>query len=251
MIKVQKLQIFIIPALLLIIMFAGTGFYRHETGKYNELEQQIIAALEDFKSYMRDPSKAPSASQLEELSKYRSEMQNILSQTLYTYKTNAGHEPSMNPLEFKEKLLGLQGNYSKLKIPIPDGFGFKEYGGYSLPQVDQMKVLTRQFHFIIQIIDLLIQNHVDAILDIKRLPIEPVQSTVSKKNIFLAYHFSISFKISHKNYVTFVDNLIAIPSLLRVENISIRSNYSAAAETSIESQLITLTMNICLMEYEE
>ena len=247
----KKLQIFIFPVILLVLLICMLVFYSYESDKYAQLENQINTALEDFKTYVKDPSKAPSSKQLEEISKYRSDMQTVLSQTLYTYKTNASHEPSLNPLEFKEKLLGLEGNYSKLKIPIPEGFGFKEYEGFTLPQVDQMKVLTRQFHFIVQLIDILIQNHVDAILDIKRLPYERIQSTVSKKDIFLGYHFSLSFKISHKNFITYLDTLATIPSLIRIQGISIRSNYSSAGERSIESQLITVSMNLCLMEYEE
>lgn len=241
---------YIITPLLFIAFTAGAmGFYYTERSKYRELEKQIGFAVEDFKAYLQDPSKAPSEKELKEMSLHKNNLQDVLSQMIYSYKSMASQTSVLNPLEFKEKLLNLNREYSKLKIILPENLGFKEFAGSTLPQPAQMPVLTRNLHFITQLLDLLVKNHVEAVLDIKRFPVEKIQSTVAQKDLFTAYHLGLSFKISHKNFLSFVDELSTQTNLIRVRQFSITSNYKPE-DSSIESQLITVNLNLALMEYE-
>lgn len=241
---------FIMTPLIFLFFMAGTvGFYFSERSQYKALEDQIGFAIEDFKTYLQDPSKAPSEKELKEIGQHKNNLQDVLSQMVYSYKSMASQNPPFNPLEFKEKLLNLNREYSKLKIVFPENLGFREFAGSTLPQPDQMAVLTRQLHFIIQLLDLLVKNHVEAVLDIKRFPVEKIQSTVAKKDLFSAYHLGLSFKISHKNFLSFVDELSTQTNLVRVRQFSISSNFKPE-DASIESQLITVNLNLALMEYE-
>ena len=244
-----QLKYIITPFIFIVLTAASVYFYYAEQSRYQALEKQIGFAVEDFRSYLQDPSKAPSENELKDISQHKNNLQDILSQLVYTYKSMASQNPLLNPLEFKEKLLNFNREYSKLKIVFPENLGFREFVGSMLPQPGQMPVLTRQLHFIIQLLDLLVKNHVEAVLDIKRFPVEKIQSTVAKKDLFSVYHLGLSFKISHKNFLSFVDELSTQTNLIRVRNFSIKSNYKQE-DTSIEAQLITVTLNLALMEYE-
>ena len=245
-----QLKLIIAPLILVTLMVASLVFYFTERSKYRELEAQIGFAVEDFKTYLQDPSKAPSEEELKGITHHKNNLQDVLSQMVYTYKSMANQSPLLNPLEFKEKLLSLNREYSKLKIIFPENLGFREFVGATLPQPGQMHVLTRQLHFITQFLDLLVKNHVEAVLDIKRFPVEKIKSTVAQKDLFSAYHIGLSFKISHKNFLSFVDELSTQTNLIRVRHFSINSNYKAEDDYSIESQLITVNLNLALLEYE-
>lgn len=244
-----QLKYILTPFVFIALTAAAIGFYYRERSQYRDLEKQIGFAVEDFKAYLQDPSKAPSEKELKDMSQHKNNLQDVLSQMIYSYKSMASQTPVLNPLEFKEKLLNFNREYSKLKIIFPENLGFREFMGSTLPQPGQMSVLTRQLHFITQLLDLLVKNHVEAVLDIKRLPVEKIRSTVAQKDLFSAYHLGISFKISHKNFLSFVDELSTQTNLIRVRQFSINSNYKPE-DASIESQLITVNLNLALMEYE-
>ena len=99
-----QLKYIITPFIFIVLTAASVYFYYAEQSRYQALEKQIGFAVEDFRSYLQDPSKAPSENELKDISQHKNNLQDILSQLVYTYKSMASQNPLLNPLEFKEKL---------------------------------------------------------------------------------------------------------------------------------------------------
>ncbi|EKD26051.1 MAG: hypothetical protein ACD_79C01390G0002 [uncultured bacterium] len=248
--QIKKYKSIMVPIILGIFLIWEFWYYNSVSSKYEGVAANIGNALEELKFYIKDPSKAPGDKQLSEIIDYKNNLETLLKQYNYTYKRMANTELSLKLLEFKEKLTELDEKYSKFKIPIPKGIGFKEYQGFTVPQTGEMKYLSRQLHFIIQMIDLLIENNVDAITDIKRVSIENISSTLTKKEMFKAYFINFSFKIGFKNFLNFWDTILTYPSMIMVKDLKIKSNF-VPGENTLEGQLITVEMQLCLVEYDE
>lgn len=246
---INKLKIAILPSILLIITLITAFYLGSINKKYDNLQIQITSALSDLKTYVKDPSKAPSKLQLEQIVNSRKQLEELCKHFVYTSKSMKFMEPELKLLEFKEKLTEIDSNYSKYNIDIPKGLGFKEYQGFTLPSSSEMKPLSLQLNFIIQIIDLLIGNNVEMISDIKRLPVNKIMSTLNDKKLFDIYHFSFSFKISHKNFLEFWNSLLSLPRIIRVKGLDIKSNFKQG-DSSLLGQLLDIKINLSLMELD-
>jgi hypothetical protein len=249
MIEWKKIRIAIVPGILTLVLIAEVSGYVTVSHRFAALSGQIRSALRDLSVYLRDPAKAPSKKQLEQITDYRSRLQEVMKHTLYTYKSKADLDPPMKVLEFKEKLTELSENYNRL-IPIPTDIGFKEYWGGTVPQPSEMKRLSRQLSFIVQVIDLLIENNVETIGEIKRMTVEEIQSTLEPEPLFMAYHFRFSFKIGYKNFLNFWNEVLNLTELVKVKDLKLKSNFKPG-DTSLEAQLVTAEMHFCLLEYSE
>ncbi|MBN2145451.1 MAG: Amuc_1100 family pilus-like protein [Candidatus Aureabacteria bacterium] len=248
--QIKKYKVAVIPLICLLILLGECAAYFSVSGRYQTMCKQVEDALINLKTYHKDPKSIPSEKQLKEILDYRDALQKLFNQTLYTYKSMVVHETPLKPLEFKEKLISLNENYGKYKIPIQSGLSFKEYVGAILPSPSALPQLTRQLSLVTQIVDLLIENRVEAISEIKRLEVDNIKSTLSDKVLFQVFHLGLSYKIDHKNLLSFLNTITLLPSLWKIEGLSIKSNYQKG-DSSIEAQLLTVNLDLSLTEYTE
>jgi hypothetical protein len=249
-IPIKKFQVAILPAIIVFFLIGEAFFYFSLSDRYTTMCRQVEDSLVNLKTYHRDPKSIPSEKQLKQILDYREQVQKLFSQILYTYKSMAIHETPLKPLEFKEKLISLDENYGKYKIPVQSGLSFKEFEGAILPSPAMLPQLTRQLSLVTQIVDLLIENRVEAISELKRLQVDKIKSTLSDKVLFQVYYIGVSFKIDHKNLLSFLNTMSLLPSMWKIEDLDIKNNYQKG-DSSMEAQLLSVTLTLSLTEYTE
>lgn len=247
----KNIRVYLIHAIVLLFLGVEMFFYSSLSSRLDHMCQQIQSALSDLQVYFANPKKTPSDKQLLQIMNHRSEIQTLLSQTLYTFESMTGHEPPLKALEFKQRLRTEEQNNAGYKIPIPQGLGFLEFLGEALPAEDQLRTFSRQLSFHEELIKLLISNNVEAITEIKRLPIGGgIKSTLSEKQLFSVYKVQLAFKITHPNLIQCLNTLCTQPAIVKIEELEIESNYRKDAP-SVEGQVLAVTLTLSLTEYEK
>ena len=244
--NIKNLKIAILPGIISLLTLISLIVFLNKKASFNKEVKEINIKIKELNKLQKETNPKVFFKQITLIKRTREDVNELLGKYKYTYKKMANHELPFEKLAFKLKLKELDQNYSRYKIPIDEGIGFKEYLGATLPDESKMQELSRELSFLVQVIDLLIENNVEAISDIQRVLIEHIKNSENQK-IFTAYHFKISCKIQYSNFLFFLDSLATINGIVKVKNINLKSNYEPG-DTSKDAQLITADIDIVLME---
>jgi len=244
--RIKDFKIAILPVIISLLTLMSFIIYLNINSSFNKELKKINTKIKEIIRLQKKTNPKSFFRQITLIKRTRENVNELLDKYKYTYKKMANHELPFEKLAFKLKLKELDKNYSQYKIPIDKGIGFKEYLGATLPDESKMKELSRELSFLVQVIDLLIENNVEAISNIERVLIEYIKNN-EDQTIFTVYHFKISCKMQYSNFLLFLDSLATVNGIVKVKNINLKSNYEPG-NTSRDAQLITADINIILME---
>jgi len=228
--------VIIITAVLLLISGGLGWFVNGALEKKKQVKQQVTNKVAEMERVLakKESARKEENIRLKSLIGVLSHRQKEIVSLAIPYREKL---PVFAPLEFKEDLLKVEMNLKEeADFAIPEGIGFKEYIGGTIPKESEIAELTKQLYIIKEIISLLI--------NVKSGKIEEIQrgSKIEENELYKSYLFKLKFLMITDNLIKFLVDLQNSKRFIVVHDIVINAT---------SDQQLQVEMNLKVIDFKE